>query len=83
MLTAKDAAFDVLQAGAGRDLVLFHSLLTDRTVFDGVVLALARRHRHTLVTPRLGRLLAGARRLWSRRDRSAMGYRKLRPDFST
>jgi 3-oxoadipate enol-lactonase len=41
--------FDIAQVGRGRDLVLFHSLLTDRTVFDPVVPALADTHRLTLV----------------------------------
>ena len=49
ILTANGAAFDVIQTGAGRDLILFHSLLTDRTVFDGIVPALARRRRVTLL----------------------------------
>jgi 3-oxoadipate enol-lactonase len=40
---------DVEQAGAGRDLVLLHSLLTDRSVFDRVVPRLAARRRLTLV----------------------------------
>ena len=39
ILTANGAVFDVVQTGAGRDLVLFHSLLTDRTVFDARRLA--------------------------------------------
>lgn len=49
IVTAGGAAFDVVQAGQGRDLVMFHSLLTDRTVFDPVVPALARARRLTLV----------------------------------
>ena len=40
---------DVTQTGAGRDLVLLHSLLADRTAFDRVVPALAKKHRVTLV----------------------------------
>ncbi len=50
ILAANGAVFDVIQTGAVRDLVLFHSLLTDRTVFDGIVPALARRRRVTLVS---------------------------------
>jgi pimeloyl-ACP methyl ester carboxylesterase len=49
ILTADCAAFDVIQTGGGCDLVLFHFLLTDRTVLDGLVPALARRRRVTLV----------------------------------
>lgn len=41
--------FDVEQRGRGRDLVLFHSLLTDRTAFDAVVPTLAGHRRLTLV----------------------------------
>jgi 3-oxoadipate enol-lactonase len=37
------------QAGAGRDLVLLHSLLTDRSVFDRVTPALARKRKLWLV----------------------------------
>lgn len=36
------------QLGSGPDLVLFHSLLTDRRVYDRIVPTLARRHRLTL-----------------------------------
>lgn len=43
------AHLDVAQTGAGRDVVLFHSLLTDRTVFDRVAPALARWRRLSLV----------------------------------
>jgi 3-oxoadipate enol-lactonase len=49
IVKADGAEFDVLQVGRGRDLVLFHSLLTDRTAFDAVVPALAGRRRLTLV----------------------------------
>lgn len=49
IVSAGDAEFDVIQVGQGRrDLVLLHSLLTDRTVFDQVVPALARGRRLTL-----------------------------------
>src|SRR5205814_5876850 len=40
---------DVVQGGAGRDLVLFHPLLTDRTVFDQVMTMLGRDRRLALV----------------------------------
>ena len=42
-------AVDITQTGAGRDLVLLHSLLADRTAFDRVVPALAKQRRLTLV----------------------------------
>lgn len=41
--------FDVVQVGSGRDLVLFHSLLTDRSAFDAVVPLLSPHRRLTLV----------------------------------
>jgi 3-oxoadipate enol-lactonase len=46
---AGTAALDVIQVGQGRDLVLFHSLLTDRTVFDPVTAALGLGRRLTFV----------------------------------
>lgn len=49
ILAAGGTALDVVQVGQGRDLVLFHSLLTDRTVFDPVVQRLAANRRLTLV----------------------------------
>jgi len=49
ILTAGATRLDVVQVGQGRDLVLFHSLLTDRTVFDPVIPALAAERRLTLV----------------------------------
>ena len=42
-------AVDVTQTGAGRDLVLLHSLLADRSAFDRVMPAFAKKHRVTLV----------------------------------
>jgi 3-oxoadipate enol-lactonase len=49
VLTVGGAGLDVVQGGEGRDLVLFHSLLTDRTVFDQVIVTLGRGRRLTLV----------------------------------
>ncbi len=49
ILTVDGARLDVVQGGSGRDLVLFHSLLTDRTVFDQVIGTLGRDRRLTLV----------------------------------
>jgi 3-oxoadipate enol-lactonase len=43
------ADLDVVQTGSGRDLVLLHSLLTDRSAFDLVVPELSKTHRLTLV----------------------------------
>jgi pimeloyl-ACP methyl ester carboxylesterase len=43
------AEVDVAHAGSGRDLVLLHSLLTDRSAFDLVVPPLAKTRRLTLV----------------------------------
>jgi 3-oxoadipate enol-lactonase len=40
---------DLEQCGSGRDLVILHSLLADRTAFARVVPALARKHRVWLV----------------------------------
>ncbi len=40
---------DVEQRGEGRELLLLHSLLTDRSVFDRVAPRLSRRYRLTLV----------------------------------
>jgi 3-oxoadipate enol-lactonase len=49
LIDVKGARVDVQQMGAGRDLVLLHSLLTDRTVFDRVAPKLARGRRLTLI----------------------------------
>jgi pimeloyl-ACP methyl ester carboxylesterase len=48
-LASQDGRLSAFRAGAGRDLVLLHSLLTDYAAFDGVVLALAGTHRVTLL----------------------------------
>lgn len=39
---------DVIQLGEGPDLLLLHTLLAERTVFDGVLFELAARHRLTV-----------------------------------
>lgn len=49
MVKVAGADVDVVQTGSGRDLVLLHSLLTDRSAFDLVVPALAKTRRLTLV----------------------------------
>jgi len=45
----KEADLDIVRTGAGRDLVLLHSLLTDRSAFDLVAPQLAKTRRLTLV----------------------------------
>lgn len=42
------AGFDVVQTGEGPDLLLLHSLLSERSVFDRALPALAARHRVTI-----------------------------------
>lgn len=49
VLKVNNADVDVVQTGTGRDLVLLHSLLADRTTFDRALPALARRRRVTLI----------------------------------
>jgi 3-oxoadipate enol-lactonase len=49
MVSAAGADLDVVQTGSGRDLILLHSLLTDRSVFDLVAPPLAKTRRLTLV----------------------------------
>ena len=49
MTMVDGAAMDVVQVGAGRDLVLLHSLLADRSAFDRVVPQLSKTRRLTLV----------------------------------
>lgn len=49
IVTVNGADLDIVQIGSGRDLVLLHSLLTDRSAFDRVVPALSKSRRLTLV----------------------------------
>jgi 3-oxoadipate enol-lactonase len=78
ILTANGETFDLEQTGEGRDLVLFHSLLTDRTVFDGVVPALARGHRVTLVNlPGFGESSPAGPRIEDYADRMAVLFAAL------
>jgi pimeloyl-ACP methyl ester carboxylesterase len=49
LLQVNGAAVDVEQAGSGRDLVLLHSLLSDRSAFDRVVPLLRAKRRLCLV----------------------------------
>jgi len=48
-LSAGHGALTAVRAGRGRDLVILHSLLADRTAFDPVLPALAAKHRVTLI----------------------------------
>ncbi len=48
-LATKDGALTAVRTGTGRDLVLVHSLLTDRQAFDAVIPELARHFRVTLL----------------------------------
>ena len=49
VISVEGGAIDVEQTGAGRDLVLLHSLLADRTAFERAVPLLSRKRRLTLV----------------------------------
>jgi 3-oxoadipate enol-lactonase len=49
VIKVNGADVDYVQTGAGRDLVLLHSLLADRSAFDRVVPMLAAKHRLTLI----------------------------------
>jgi 3-oxoadipate enol-lactonase len=48
-LSAGHGALTAVRAGQGRDLVILHSLLTDRHAFDSVLPALTAKHRVTLI----------------------------------
>jgi 3-oxoadipate enol-lactonase len=48
-MTSDNSALDVVQMGKGRDLVLLHSLLSDRTAFDRIAPRLAAERRVWLV----------------------------------
>ncbi len=67
LIDTQYGALDVEQEGQGRDLVLLHSLLADRTAFDLVRPALAGKHRLWLVNlPGYGQSVP--------RDASVEGY---------
>jgi len=56
LLNLENAGVEYAQEGSGPDLLLLHSLLTELTVFDRVLPALARRHRVTRINlPGFGR----------------------------
>src|SRR5512135_1930338 len=48
-LSAGHGALTAVRAGQGRDLVILHSLLADRTAFDPVLERLTAKHRVTLI----------------------------------
>src|SRR6202162_6035535 len=48
-LTAGHGTLTAVRTGEGRDLVVLHSLLTDRHAFDPVLPALSAKHRVTLI----------------------------------
>ena len=48
-MAAESAILDVLRTGSGRDIVLLHSLLSDRSAFDRIAPRLARERRVWLV----------------------------------
>jgi 3-oxoadipate enol-lactonase len=48
-MTSDNATLDVVQMGKGRDLILLHSLLSDRTAFDRIAPRLATERRVWLV----------------------------------
>lgn len=44
-ISARDGVLDIAESGAGKPVVLLHSLLADRTIFDRIVPMLARTRR--------------------------------------
>jgi 3-oxoadipate enol-lactonase len=44
-ISLRDGVLDIVESGAGKPIVLLHSLLADRTIFDRIVPALARTRR--------------------------------------
>jgi 3-oxoadipate enol-lactonase len=73
------ARVDVSQHGEGRDLVLLHSLLTDRSVFDRVAPVLSRKRRLTLINlPGYGASSPAGTDIESYADRVAATLQALR-----
>lgn len=78
VLKVNDANVDVAQIGAGRDLVLLHSLLADRTTFDRAVPALASHRRVTLINlPGYGASTAAGNSVETYADHVAAALRAL------
>jgi 3-oxoadipate enol-lactonase len=70
---------DVVSAGEGPDLVLLHSLLIDRSAFDKVVPALARKRRvHLVALPGIDGSSPAGPGVEDFADRVALGLRALR-----
>lgn len=70
---------DVISEGDGPDLVLLHSLLIDRSAFERVRPALARRHRlHLVALPGFDRSTPAEARVEDYADRIAAAMRALR-----
>lgn len=79
IVSVAGAHLDVEQTGSGRDLVLLHSLLTDRSAFDRVVPALAQKRRLTLVNlPGYGKSTAAGPDIEDYADRIAAMLAALR-----
>lgn len=83
ILEVHSATFDYEQRGAGRDLLLLHSLLTDRRSFAPIVPALARKRRVTLLSlPGFGKTTAVSGSIEERADRVADFIGALAPGAS-
>lgn len=79
IIKVNGADADVAQAGAGRDLVLLHSLLADRSAFDRVVPVLAGNHRVWLVNlPGYGASAAAGASVEDYADHIAALFRALK-----
>ena len=48
-MASHNSALDIVTTGKGRDLVLLHSLLSDRTAFDRIAPRLAQQRRLWLI----------------------------------
>lgn len=84
VINVDGARVDVEQIGGGRDLVLLHSLLADRTAFDRVVPRLAQRRRLWLVNlPGYGGSSPAGETIEDYADRIAALLRILKLDRST
>jgi pimeloyl-ACP methyl ester carboxylesterase len=79
ILAAGATDLDVVQVGQGGDLVLLHSFLTDRTVFDPVIAQLGRGRRLTLVNlPGFGASAPAGPAIEDYADRVALLFSALR-----
>jgi 3-oxoadipate enol-lactonase len=79
IVEVKGGRVDAEQAGQGRDLVLLHSLLTDRSVFERVAPALAGKRKLTLLNlPGYGGSSPAGADIESYADRVAAAFDALR-----